>query len=479
MQPTESFRAPPPGERADSVRVLVVDDEVVFARAVAKQLGRAGMHCDVASSLSQARADIAQTRPDLIVLDMRLPDGSGLDLLAALESDPGEQIPVVVLTAFGDLGDAVSAMKQRAVDYLTKPIDLDELLAKLEKILAQAQLSRRLIYSQERESHSLEQHPMLGTSSAMQRLRGQVERVQSLAQSGDDTPPTVLILGDTGTGKDLCARTLHVGSARREAPFVHLDCASLPKSLIESELFGHEKGAFTGAHAARSGLIEAAEHGTLFLDEIGELPLDVQSRLLAVLERRSVRRVGQTRERAVHAWFMAATNRNLETMVSNGTFRSDLFYRLNVLTIVIPPLRERRQDVITLAEYYAERTARRYGLKVPHFNGDARELMTNYDWPGNVRELIHIIERAMLLSGQSFIGADDLDLKPRPVLIGESRSGQAVDGLTLDEAERTLIVQALKRSAGNVSQAARELGLTRMALRYRLNKHAIDPKQRD
>ncbi len=464
----------PPRDDPAPARVLIVDDEAVFARAVSKRLRRAGLECEVAGTLGDAAAALARNPPDLMLLDMRLPDGSGLDFLARLRAGDSARIPVMILTAFGDLHDAVAAMKQRAVDYLTKPIDLEALVVKVERALEQSLLERRLEYSRERESHAVDTGDMLGTSAAMAALRAQMHRLQSLVRSDGAVPPTVLILGETGTGKDLCARSMHLGSARAHAPFVHLDCASLPKDLIEAELFGHEKGAFTGAHAARSGLIEAAESGTLFLNEIGELPLDVQSRLLAVLERRKLRRIGETRERPVAAWFIAATNRNLQQMVDEGRFRSDLYFRLNVLTIELPPLASRREDVPLLAEHYIARTARRFGLPVPGLDAGARAALERYHWPGNVRELINVVERAVLLSDAPQITSTALGLESASPSGAEHTP--ATGNLTLGQAERRIITDALRSSAGNVSRAARMLGITRMALRYRLQKHGIDPK---
>ena len=485
-----------------AARILVVDDEAAFARAVATRVRRAGYECETAGSLAEAGERLGVFRPDLVVLDMRLPDGSGQDFLASLREGEHVDVPVVVVTAFGDLDDAVAAMKQQALDYLTKPIDLDELVVKLESVLDRARLARKLEYSRQRESHAREEVALLGDSEPMRGLRAQIDRIRELAGRAAETPPTVLVLGETGTGKDLAARALHTGSRRSGAPFVHVDCAALPKDLIEAELFGHEKGAFTGAHAARTGLIEAAEDGTLFLDEIGEVPLDVQSRLLAVLERRSLRRVGSTRERPVAAWFVAATNRPLEAMVAEGGFRSDLYYRLKVLTLHLPPLRERGDDAQLLAAHYAARTARRYGLPEPALSEDARIALRAYAWPGNVRELVNVVERAVLLSGGGELDAASLGLTPAmaptphpPVRrelaathaappAAREAAGDAApapgsplldDDTTLPEMEARLIRDALRDTRGNVSAAARRLGVSRMRLRYRLQKYDIDP----
>ena len=457
--------------------VLVVDDEELFARAVGKKLRQSGVECELAFDIAGARDRLAGQPPDLMLLDVRLPDGSGLDFLRELRAGSHADIPVLVLTAFGGLQDAVAAMKERADDYLTKPIDLEELMLKIERILGQAELSRRLENSRQREQRIAGDTPLVGESSAMKALAARIARIQHLAGHADDVPPTVLIQGETGTGKDLAARALHRGSDRARRPFVHLDCAALPKDLIEAELFGHEKGAFTNAHAARTGLIEAAEDGTVYLDEIGELPLDLQSRLLAVLERREVRRIGSTRPRPVAAWFIAATNRDLDEMVSRGAFRSDLYFRLKVLSLDIPPLRERLDDVAPLFEHFAALTARRYGMPAPVLSPDLMDAARGHDWPGNVRELAHTVERAMLLGGDRRLDARSLGLSPAPVP-ADVDSDEVLGGLTLDEAERRLIARALRETGGNVSESARRLGVSRMALRYRIQKFGLETGRR-
>jgi two-component system, NtrC family, response regulator AtoC len=455
-------------------RVLMVDDEIFFAKAVCKRLEKAGYACTVAASLGAARRDLAEQHPDLVLLDMRLPDGSGLDLLTELRERRASDVPVVVLTAHGELEDAVAAMKLQACDYLKKPIDLDELLLTLDKVLDQVDLTQRLAYSRERESRSLEMVQFVGESPSMREVHAQIERIAHIARNPDVIPPTVLILGETGTGKDMAARLLHQVSARRDRPFVHVDCGTLPAELIEAELFGHEKGAFTQAHAARPGLIEAAEDGTVFLDEVGELPLDLQTKLLALLGRRMVRRLGSTEERPVPAWFIAATNRDVDEMVQGGGFRSDLYYRLDELNLRMPPLRERGDDVVLLARHVVEQTARRYRLAEPDLASDALSALRGYSWPGNVRELQHLLERAVLLSGGARIEAADLGLKPTPAPAVDSEAlGGILEGLTLEQAEAMLIECALKRTRGNVSEAARQLGTTRMALRYRMQKHGF------
>ncbi|MSP20294.1 MAG: sigma-54-dependent Fis family transcriptional regulator [Alphaproteobacteria bacterium] len=460
-----------------SWRILVVEDETMFARAVATCLQRAGHDVSLAGTLAEARKVLgaAAVPPDLVILDMRLPDGEGFDLLTGL-GEAGEAMPtVIVVTAYGDIGQAVKAMKLGAADYLKKPVDLDELLVTLDKVMRSARLRSHLDYSRARESRSADTGALIGTSAPLREARKQI---QTIATVTGENPPTALILGETGTGKDVTARLLHRLSPRSDLPFVHIDCASLPKDIMEAELFGHVRGAFTSAHLSRAGLIEAAEDGTVFLDEIGELPSELQAKLLNVLERRVLRRVGSTREVPVTAQFIAATNRDLSQMVARGEFRDDLFYRLNVLTITLPPLRSCREDIPQLARHFLEGTSRSYGRPIPELHDDAVAALKAYPWPGNVRELKNVIERSALLSGEDGITADSLDLSAvtAPRLSARRSTPPPESGVnTLAGAERSLIETALQETGGNTSEAARRLGITRMALRYRMEKYGIRP----
>ena len=448
-------------------KVLIIEDEALFARAVMMRLQKAGFECECAETKQDGRAIAKQFSPDLILLDMRLPDGNGLDLLPEFVANG---VTVIVMTAHGDVSDAVNAIKLGANDYLKKPIDLEELLLIVQKNEKTVDLKTSLDYSRQRNSHNTEGVSLIGESVAIQSLRLQIARIAQLGSMSDATPPTVLISGETGTGKDVAARLLHASYANSDKPFVHVDCASLPAELIESELFGHDKGAFTGAVGARPGLIEAAEDGTLFLDEIGELPLTLQAKLLNVLERRVVRRLGSTKERSVPARIIAATNRDLHEMSKVGKFRSDLYYRLNVMMISLAPLRERGEDVLLLANYFTHLTEKRYGLTKHTLSATAVEALLNYPWPGNVRELRHQISRAVLLSNNAQITATDLALPTaKPELQVASQQAQ----LTLDVAEKNMLLNALEASHNNVSQAARKLGVTRMTMRYRMDKHGI------
>jgi len=461
-------------------KLLIVEDEVLFARAVMRRLQKAGYEVEHVENLQDARAITKQFSPDIVLLDMRLPDGNGLDLLAEFVA---KNAAVIVMTAHGEISDTVNAIKQGAADYLKKPIDLEELLLSVQKAEAVTVQSNRLGYSRQRNVHAIDTVEMLGDSVAMQSVKVQIKRISQLVAS-DTVPPTVLISGETGTGKDVAARLLHASCPNNDQyndkPFVHIDCASLPADLMESELFGHEKGAFTGALATRPGLIEAAEDGTLFLDEIGELPLVLQAKLLNVLERRMVRRLGSTKERPVAARFIVATNRDLHEMSLSGSFRQDLYYRLNVMSIVMPPLRERDGDAMLLAQHFAMQTARRYGLAAsPVFSAGAVAVIKGYTWPGNVRELKHQVSRAMLLCHDGQMTELDLALpmqqagKQFGIQANANQSVPLTTPPTLDAAEKAILLQVLAESNNNVSEAARKLGITRMTMRYRMDKHQI------
>lgn len=457
--------------------ILVIEDEKVFARAVKKRLEYAGFEIKLAPDLKSAEVAMKQSMPDLVLLDMRLPDGSGLDFLQAISKKMATMPSVIAMSAYGELEDAVSAMKMGAADYLKKPIDLDELLLNINKVLASNELNQKLGYSNKREQHATENVEFLGQCADIEKVRQQVSHISSIVQNPQVLPPTVLILGETGTGKDVVARMLHAQSCRHHKSFVHVDCASLPRDLIEAELFGHEKGAFTNAHVSRTGLIEAAEDGVLFLDEVGELSHELQAKLLAVLERRVLRRIGATREKPVAAWFIAATNRDLHSLQQMGEFRSDLYYRLNVMSLTMPPLRIRGQDIHILAEHFVHQTARRYGLKTVGLMPETIALLEQYTWPGNVREIKHMLERAMLLNQSDLLSPEHLGINPSDYAhvkeTDQIEQANNYQNMTLDQAEINMIKHALDKNNHNVCKAARELGISRMALRYRIKKYNL------
>lgn len=456
--------------------ILLVEDEELFAKAVAKRLTAGGHVCTIAGSIEEAVGHMegAGDRPALILLDERLPDGSGVDFLQRLSEAPRSERPaVIVMTAFSDVDHAVRAMKLGALDYIKKPVDLDQLSLVIERVRkadgAGSDADRFGLPPEDGEPR------LIGESAAMQRMREQLDELARIATNGAALP-TVLVLGETGTGKDLAARILHGRSARRDQAFVQVDCASLPKELVEAELFGHQSGAFTGARDARAGLIEAAGAGTVFLDEIGEMPPDTQAKLLSVLDRRLVRRIGGNAETPVEARFVAATNRDLEAMVSDGRFRADLFYRLKVLTLEMQPLRHCLEDLPALLQHFAEATAHAFGRPVPVFTEEAMAKLRAHDWPGNVRELKHIVETLVLLNKGAPVTADEIALPQTQDGGTDEAAAPQLNGLTLEEAERQVIENALRSCGGNVSKAAKMLNTTRMTLRYRIEKHGIRPR---
>jgi len=461
------------------INILLVEDETLFAKSVLKRLEKEGYLGEIVSTIDAARNAINKVVPDILLLDIRLPDGNGLDLLAEIRSRVDlswKSLPVIVMTAYGELDDAITAMKLGATDYLKKPVDLDDLVLTISKVLATQQIKQQLTYSHLRDQKALDAIEMIGTSQAINDVRHHLGRIAQLVANSNNSHPVMLIRGETGTGKDVAARLYHQLGDWHTQPFVHVDCASLPSELIEAELFGYERGAFTNAHQTKVGLIEVAENGTLFLDEVGELPLTLQAKLLNVIERRVARRLGSTKEYPVLAHFVAATNRNLDDMVEEGLFRSDLYFRLNVLELKLPLLCERTEDIPLLARYFIEKSARRYGLTSPELRDDALQALLIYSWPGNIRELQHTLERAVMLCRDNQIKGDDLILK----MVAPSRTEticlpilNGLESMTLDEVEKCLIEQALLRTSNNVSQAARALGLTRMAIRYRMDKYKL------
>ena len=455
--------------------ILIVEDEIVFGKSLARFLIKAGYDCTLKSRAEDGLRVLEDASPHAVLLDVRLPGMNGLQALHAFQERDAD-LPIIMMTAYGTIETAVEAMKAGAVDYLCKPMDLQEVVLVVEKVLDAAQIQRRLSYYQRQEAERVERSRIIGACSAMQQVFKLVDRFTQIdpGQAGD--LPTVLILGETGTGKGLVARAIHAkGPAARE-PFVEVNCTTLPKDLIEAELFGYEKGAYTGATESKPGLAEAAEGGTLFLDEVGELPMAAQSKLLQLIEHKTARRLGGLRTRTIPMRVIAATNRDLDALSDDGAFRQDLLYRLKVLLLELPPLRARGEDIRLLAEYFLRIFCQKYATEADDLTPSALEALSRYHWPGNVRELAHVIERAVLLSDQPLIGPELLSL---PACSGGDRQVDSGDDgladLTLEEVEQRLIKQALRASRGNVSAAARKLGLSREALRYRLQKHAIAP----
>jgi DNA-binding NtrC family response regulator len=443
-------------------RVLVVEDEEKLRRVIQLQLASAGFEVDQAGSAEEALR--FTDRSDLVLTDLRLPGNDGLSLLATLRRQ-NSSTPVIVMTAFGSVETAVEAMKAGAIDFLLKPFSLDHLMTVVRKAMEIRTLREENTKLREELGRRYRFEDVIGQSPAMQEIFATITRVAP-------SRATVLLAGESGVGKDLIARAIHFHSPRRDRPFVKINCTALPENLMESELFGYEKGAFTGAVASKPGKFEQADTGTVMLDEIGDVPPSVQVKLLRILQEREFERLGSNKTRQIDVRVIAATNVDLRLALENGTFREDLYYRLNVVPLNIPPLRERKEDIPYLAEHFARKVSRDMGRECIVTPG-ATEKLLGYDWPGNVRELENIIERSIVLCGSERLEAGDIKLENT-----RTRSAQESDflpaGMSLDDYERSIIREALRRAAGNKSQAARLLGITRNALRYRLSQMGLE-----
>jgi DNA-binding NtrC family response regulator len=453
--------------------VLIVDDERTLARAVKAYLLESGYEAEVAPDAEQALTMLETLRPDVVFSDMRLPGMNGTELLRRIrEFDPS--IPVVIMTAYGTIEGAVEAVKLGAFDYLKKPLDLEELKLLADRAREHSQLQLELSYHRRRAASEVPFAGVLGESPVLRAVLEQARQIAAL----DETPP-VLITGETGTGKGLVARTIHAGSNRASKPFIEVNCTALPATLMEAELFGHERGAFTDAKESRMGLFEAAEGGFLFLDEVGDVELSLQGKLLKAVEDRTVRRVGGIRDRRIDVRILAATNRDLEREAQRERFRRDLYFRLAVILLRLPPLRERGEDVMILAKHFLQRFSTKYGKQVERLDPRAQGLLLAYPWPGNVRELSHVIERAVLWSKGPILDVEHLALD---VSAGQGEGpqealnplpGSRPAGMDLEQWERSLIEQALRESEGNQTRAAQRLGISRDTLRYRLKKYGL------
>ncbi|MEZ5831142.1 MAG: sigma-54 dependent transcriptional regulator [Dongiaceae bacterium] len=452
--------------------IVVIEDERLLARNLGKFLERQGYEVFLADGAAAGLQLCREMVPDVVLVDYNLPDGNGVDVIRQLRAQDSN-VRLVMTTSYGDVRIAVDAMKAGADDYLTKPIALEELGIFLERLLAQAQMRDSLAYYRRREMNRSGLDRIIGESPAMLSLKGRIRQILEAECRLSAAPPApLLIIGETGTGKELIARALHFDGPRASGPFVELNCAALPSHLVESELFGHEKGAFTDAKERRDGLFKSADGGTLFLDEIGEMPLDVQAKLLKVLEDRQVRPIGGVRSRSINVRLVAATNAALEDKIASGEFRRDLYFRLAVLALKAPPLRDRGADVTLLAEGLLAESARKYGRVGLRLSSEAQRALERHSWPGNVRELRNVVEQATLFCIGDEIRTRDLHLLEPPI-VAPVDHGQAADPTSLPNVERNLIVQALSRLNGNVTLAARELGISRDTLRYRMERHGL------
>jgi two-component system response regulator AtoC len=450
------------------LKILLVEDDDQYATLVRRQLESAGFTVTRAANAKAALDLLAAEKFDLVLSDILMPGMSGLDMLDVLAGQ-GSVAPVVVMSAFGSVDTAIQAMQKGAYDYISKPFKKDELILAIRKLEERESLRRRVISLEERLRKEESFGEIVGRSESMKRVYALIQKVAQFRT-------TVLVTGESGTGKELVARAIHASSPRAKASFVALNCAAIPENLLESELFGHVRGAFTDAHADRKGLFEEAAAGTLFLDEIGELPMSLQVKLLRTLQDGEVRRVGSSKALTVDTRVVAATARNLEDEVAGGRFREDLFYRLNVVQVALPPLRERLSDIESLVRHFIEKTNGRLGTKVTGVDDRAMKALMAYGWPGNVRELENVIERASVLSDGDVLAWEALpdqvanargDLRPRDA-----------DDLSIKRASRELetafIRAALLKTGGNRTQAAKLLEISHRALLYKIQDYAID-----
>ncbi len=442
----------------------MIDDDAEIRELCRRHFLARGWSFSDAGSGGEGAAAAERISPDIILLDMKLPDRDGLDVLQELKRQ-GCAASIVVMTGLASIENAVEAVKLGAEQYLSKPVDLVELDNLLERMFESRKLRIENRYYQQRLDH-----PVVGVSLEVHKLH---HLIDLMAENADTT---TLLLGESGTGKELVAREIHRRSARRDRPFLDINCAVLSETLLESQMFGHEKGAFTDARELKRGLLEVADGGTILLDEIGEMPLPVQPKLLRMLESRTFRRVGGTRDLSVNVRVIAATNRDLARAVAEGRFREDLFYRLNVFPIMVPPLRERARDIPVLASHFLALFNSMLKKSVTAFSPRALDLLSSYVWPGNVRELRNVIERALVLSQGSVV---DTDLLPREIL-GVSEEGSAgpaappENGRTLDAVEQAHILKVLREEGNNKSSASRALGISRSTLLEKLKKYGAD-----
>jgi two-component system response regulator AtoC len=449
-----------------NIKILIVDDDKTICRTLKYQLEKGGYEVFSANSGDECLYLLKQNDFSLVLLDNKLPGMSGIDVLKQIRQSNSD-LPVIIVTAYGSIESAVDAMKSGAHEYLTKPINFEMLMIKIENVLEAKNYKREIARLRAEQEGKYSFKRIVCKSQVMNDLISLTDRIAK-SDAG-----IILIQGETGVGKDLLARVLHYESNRREKPFIEVTCTALPITLLESELFGHEKGAFTDAKTKKEGLFELADKGTIFLNEIGHVEIPFQVKILSVLEHKAFRRVGGKEEINIDVRVIAATNVDLKTKVSEGKFREDLYYRLHVLPILIPPLRERREDIMLLAHFFIEQLSFDFRKEITGFSEEAQEYLINYDWPGNVRELKNAIERAVILTNEKTIVPELLSPEIRGQKIEDVTYKLPKEGISLEEIEKQLIKQALEMTGWNQSVAAQILNMGRGALQYRMKKHGF------
>lgn len=453
-------------------RILIVDDEDNVRRMLATAFSLLGHETHCASNGQAALNLFSDTRPDVVVMDIRMPELNGIDALKVMRTQQ-PRVPVILMTAYAEVETAVEALRCGAFDYVIKPFDLDELNLVIQRALQLQAMKQEIRNLHQALNTSWQWGHILTNSPAMLDICKDTAKI-ALSQAN------VLISGESGTGKELIARAIHYNSRRASGPFIKINCAALPESLLESELFGHEKGAFTGAQTLRQGLFERAHQGTLLLDEVAEMPFSLQAKLLRILQEREFERIGGHQTIRVNIRIVAATNRDLQAMVKAGTFREDLFYRLNVIHLMLPPLRERQEDIGLLANHFLQKFSSENQRDIIEFDSTALALLTRWSWPGNIRELSNVVERAVVMSTGAVIFAEDL---PAPfhhpvstkTAFRQVQSGERNLKEEIKREEKRIIVQVLEQQQGNRTHSALMLGISRRALMYKLQEYGIDP----
>ncbi len=454
-------------------KVLIVDDEKLLRWSLSQKLKGWNFSVNEAESGQKALLSAEEEAPDLVMLDVKLPDWKGTDLLNELKKKHPE-LPVIMMTAYGVIDDAVTAMRRGAYDYITKPINDSKLRNAIKNALETASLKKEIAFYREREKKQFDPSQIVAVSKMMKHV---LEMVKKIAVS---KASIILLQGESGTGKDLLAQSIHHLSHRHPSAYLAINCSAIPENLLESELFGYEKGAFTDAKQRKKGLVELAEEGTLFLDEISTLNLNLQAKLLRFLETQTFKRVGGLKDIEVDIRVIAATNQDLETACEDGKFRTDLYYRLNVCPVLIPSLRDRKSDILPLAQHFISHYNANFRKEIKGLTPDVEKLFLEYAWPGNVRELKNAVERAMIFEEKSLITVNNLPIQLNKNPLESAKripEKSSTENLSLEEMEKGMLKEALKKAKGNKSQAAKFLKITRDTLRYKIKKYEINSKE--